>query len=423
MKPVFITMAFVFALFSATAQNNLPTIDQVSNQSAMEDAAEQTIVLTGITDGDIGGQPLSFSVTSDNPALFSKLEIVTGTVDTTLVYQSALDANGTALVTVSVTDADGTTDMAFTISITAVNDLPTIDPHADVTVNEDLGVVHVTLTGLSGGPADEDQGLGFTLYSSDQLITDSMYINYNTGDADAILDIVLNPDSAGVSNIQIQVIDELFLNIVTIEFNLNVLPVNDAPTLDIISDETIENDELEHYINLTGISEGPGNERDQTLTFYVTSDNNTLFSNLTVDYTENSATGVLRYTPAALTAGVANVTVSLNDDGGTSNGGVDYVEQTFKITVNNTVTAINKLNKTTLTLYPNPVSNLLWVTLPITESGNANVDIYTVSGEMVLSKTGKGNSLRIPVTTLASGLYQIVIATESEIYTGQFLVK
>ena len=423
MKPVFITMAFVFALFSATAQNNLPTIDQVSNQSVMEDAAEQTIVLTGITDGDNSGQPLSFSVTSDNQTLFSKLEIVTGTVDTTLVYQPAPDASGSALVTVSVTDTDGTTDMSFTITVIAVNDPPTIDSHADVTVDEDAGIVHVTLTGISGGPADENQGLIFSMYSSNQSVTDSMYLNYNTGDTDGILDIAVKSDSAGVSNIQIQVIDELYSNNTTIDFDLIVLAVNDAPTLNMIDDEAIENDELEHTIDLTGISEGPGNERDQTLTFYVTTDNNDLFSNLTIDYTEGLSTGVLRYTPASSTAGLANITVRLSDDGGTSNGGADYVEHTFEISVYNVVTDINKLNKTALTLYPNPVSNLLNVTLPSTVSGKVDVDVYTVAGEKVLNKTDTGNKLQIPVSTLSSGWYQIVVATENGIFTGQFLVK
>ncbi|GEM_PF-4714436 len=70
----------------------------------MEDDVEQTILLTGITDGD-GGQPTSISVVSDNPSLFSTLKTAT---DTTLVYQTASDANGRAVITVSVTDADGT---------------------------------------------------------------------------------------------------------------------------------------------------------------------------------------------------------------------------------------------------------------------------------------------------------------------------
>jgi len=423
MKPVFITLAFVFTLFSAVAQNNLPTIDQVSNQSATEDDAEQTVALTGITDGDSGSQTLSLSVTSDNAALFSTLEIEKNAADYSLVYQSAPDANGSAEVTISVTDDDGTTNMSFTITITPVNDPPTIDPHADVTVNEDADTVKVTLTGLSGGPADEDQGLLFTMYSSNSSVSDDMYMHYKTGDSDGILDIIVKADSAGVSNIQIQVIDELYSNNVTINFNLTVIAVNDAPTFDPVSDEVIENDGLEHTIALTGISEGPGNERLQTLTFDVSSDNNSLFSNLSVDYTENSTTGVLRYTPASSATGEANVTVRLSDNGGTVNGGADFVEHTFKVTINNTATLIKQLNETELSLYPNPVSDMLNVTLPATVTGKIAVDIYSVNGEKVLSNTFNGGSLQVPVGTLSSGWYQIKATTGNGVYSGRFLVK
>ena len=420
-QSVFIIMALVLTLFSAKAQND-PTIDQIGNQSVMEDAVEQTILLTGITDGD-GGQPTSISVVSDNPSLFSTLEIATGTADTTLVYQTAPDANGSAVVTISVTDADGTTDMAFTITVTPINDPPTIDPHADVTVNEDAGTIHVTLTGISGGPADEDQGLGFTMYSSNPIVVDSMYINYATGDPEATLDITINPDSAGVSNIQIQVIDELYSNLVTIKFDLFVLPVNDEPTFETIDDEVILNDGVEHTIPLAGISEGPGNEADQTLTFDITNDNNTLLSNLSIDYTEGSATGVLRYTPAAGEEGVANITVRLSDDGGTLNGGSDYLEHTFKIIINNTVTLVTPLKESSLLLYPNPVSNLLKITLPKSVSGASVIEIYSASGEKVLSNTGSGRSLQVTVSSLPTGWYQIKVTSEESTYTGNFLVK
>ncbi len=220
-------------------------------------------------------------------------------------------------------------DMAFTITVTPINDPPTIDPHADVTVNEDANTIHVVLTGISGGSADEDQGLGFIMYSSDPTVVDSMFINYATGDSEATLEITINPDSAGVSIIRIQAIDELYSNLVTIDFNFFVLAVNDEPTFESIYDENILNDGVEHAVPLAGISEGPANEADQTLTFDFTNDNNTLLSNLSIDYTESSTIGTLRYTPAAGEEGVANITVRLSDDGGTLNGGSDYMEHTF----------------------------------------------------------------------------------------------
>ena len=64
------------------------------------------------------------------------------------------------------------------------------------------------------------------------------------------------------------------------------------------------------------------------MTFSVSNDNNALFS----EQPAIAADGTLTYTPAADANGVATVTVSLSDDGGVDNGGVDTsAEQTFTI--------------------------------------------------------------------------------------------
>jgi hypothetical protein len=79
----------------------------------------------------------------------------------------------------------------------------------------------------------------------------------------------------------------------------------------------------------TSISAGPG-ESSQTVTFLVSTDNPSLFSAApAID-----ASGTLTFTPAANATGQATVTVRLQDNGGTDNGGVDTsAPQTFTITV------------------------------------------------------------------------------------------
>ena len=80
----------------------------------------------------------------------------------------------------------------------------------------------------------------------------------------------------------------------------------------------------------TSISPGSANESGQTLNFIVTNDNNALFATQpAID-----ASGMLTFTPAAGLSGVATVTVSLHDNGGTAGGGVDLdPTQTNTITV------------------------------------------------------------------------------------------
>jgi hypothetical protein len=78
------------------------------------------------------------------------------------------------------------------------------------------------------------------------------------------------------------------------------------------------------------ITAGPASESDQTLSFTVTTDNPELFASSPVV----SVDGTLSFTPADNAFGIANVTVTLHDNGGTANGGVDTsAPQTFQITV------------------------------------------------------------------------------------------
>ena len=81
----------------------------------------------------------------------------------------------------------------------------------------------------------------------------------------------------------------------------------------------------------TAISPGPPLESGQAVTFVVTGNTNpALFSTPPAV----STTGTLTYTPAANANGTATITLVLQDDGGTANGGVDTsAPQEFSITV------------------------------------------------------------------------------------------
>ena len=79
----------------------------------------------------------------------------------------------------------------------------------------------------------------------------------------------------------------------------------------------------------TGISAGPG--ESQTLQFGVSTDNDSQF----LIAPQISPLGTLTYTPNPLSGGATvTVTVTLGDDGGTANGGVNTSpSQTFTITI------------------------------------------------------------------------------------------
>ncbi len=111
--------------------------------------------------------------------------------------------------------------------------------------------------------------------------------------------------------------------------------VNNAPTIATPSNVTINENAGQQTVNLTGITAGGG--ETQTLTVTDSSNNTALIPNPTVTYTSPNSTGTLKFTPAANTFGTATITVTVMDNGGTANGGVDETQVQFTVTVNQVV--------------------------------------------------------------------------------------
>ncbi len=114
-----------------------------------------------------------------------------------------------------------------------------------------------------------------------------------------------------------------------------VTPVNDAPAFtggpDVIIPEDAGPQSSAGWA--TGIRSGPANEAGQTLQFSLTTSDDTFFAVLpSID----ANSGTLTFTPTPAAQGVVTVSVTLHDDGGTADGGVDHsAPQTFTITVDN----------------------------------------------------------------------------------------
>ena len=109
-------------------------------------------------------------------------------------------------------------------------------------------------------------------------------------------------------------------------FTFTVNPVNDAPSF-VKGDDVfvIENAGLVELTNwATGISLGPANESDQTVSFEILSNSNPqLFSSQPTV----SSTGQLSFESAAKATGTAQIELRIVDNGGTVNGGDDSGER------------------------------------------------------------------------------------------------
>ncbi len=333
---------------SDIVDNQPPTLDAIAPVTVLEDASAPTVALTGISAGIGETQNLTITATSSNPALIPDPTITytNGDATGTLTLAPAANASGTAKITVTLQDDGGilsdgndTLIRTFTVTVTPVNDAPTLDAIADpAAILENATDQTVALTGIGTGPASESaQSLTITATSSNPALVADPTVSYTAGDTTGSLTYAPISGQSGTATITVTLHDDggtadTGTDTLTRTFTVTVTPVNDPPTLDPIADPAaILEDATEQTLPLSGISSGYLETQNVAIT--ATSDNTALIPNPTVTYTPGASTGSLAYTPAANASGAATITVTLHDDGGTDHGGVDTFTRTFTVTV------------------------------------------------------------------------------------------
>lgn len=178
-------------------------------------------------------------------------------------------------------------------------------------------------------------------------------------------------------------------NIATVTYT--VIPVNDIPSFTKGSDITVSEDagNINQPQWATLISKGPSDESLQTIRFVTENNNNSLFS--VQPYI--NAVGDLIFSTQANKSGTATVSVYIQDDGGTANGGVNKSAiQTFTITVNAVNDAPLALNDVNTTFIETPVSGQV-LTNDIDPEGSALTvyaqnNVPTTHGTVTVNSNG-----------------------------------
>ena len=309
---------FTDSFNAAVEINSAPAvISPIADIEETEDAADTVISLVGVFE-DVDGDVLTLSAESSNETLVTATVIGT---DLTLHYLG--DQHGSATITVSASDGTESVSDPFTVTVSPVNDAPTVvSPLGDVAVDEDAADTVISLLGVFGD-VDED-ALTLSAASSDESLVTATVIG---------TDLTLHylGDQHGSATITVSASDGT--ESVSNPFAVTVSPVNDAPTFTKGADQTVLEDAGAQTVAAwtTNISAGPADEAGQTLAFNVSTSNDGLFAALPAI---DPFTGDLTYTPADDANGTSTVTVSLSDNGG---GSDTSANQTFVIDV----TAVN----------------------------------------------------------------------------------
>jgi hypothetical protein len=323
--------------FSVTVNqfNQPPTLNPLTNLTINENSGVESVALSGITSGATNElQPLSVTALSSNPSLIANPSVIYNNPNTTgtLSFAPTANAYGTAIITVTVNDGqtmNSTVSQSFTVTVNQFNQPPTLNPLSDLSINENAGSQSVPLSGISTGATNEVQPLTITAVSSNPSLIANPSVAYNSPGSSGLLMFTPASNAYGSSTITVTVNDgQPINNTVSQSFAVTVSFVNQPPTLNPLSNLTLNQNAGTQTVNLSGITPGAPNE-NQALTVTAVSSNPTLIPNPAVAYTSPNATAALTFTPTAGAYGTAVITVTVND-GQTVN---NTFSQSFTVTV------------------------------------------------------------------------------------------
>jgi len=357
---VFATILIFGGKYSLLAQSNKqPRIDNIGDESILEDANQQVVSLTGITDSDGETQIITITATSSKPEIISDSDIIidyTGPPTGTLSYTPLPDAYGGVIITVTVMDDGGTASGGidtyvtdFTVIVNPVNDPPEFTKGSDLPVNpglilEDGGTQNLFnwATDLNKGGTLENevfQILTFTLTQIDtvgSLVFDDLSLNQS-----GTLTFTSSENTNGVAKVKIELQDDGPGDLPDINtavpdtLVITVTSVNDPPTFTAGPDITISEDAGVQLFPAWANNMSPGGGEDevsQELTFNLaqTSTNTITF----ISFPEvDAVTGDLTFEVSSDVNGVATINITL-EDSGPSETPDQNISSAFTFTIN-----------------------------------------------------------------------------------------
>jgi gliding motility-associated-like protein len=314
-----LTFEKVFTI-GVTDINDAPTNITASTSSVAENAASGTAVGTlSATDADAGDTFTYTLVSGTGDTDNASFTISGSTLSTAAVFD--FETKSSYSVRVRVTDAGGLTfEKEFTISVTDVNEAPTALALSNASVLENAASGTAVGT-LAGTDADAGDTHTYTLVSGTGSTDNASFTITGTTLSTAA---VFNFEAKNSYSVRVRVTDAGGLSFER-AFTISVTDVNEAPTLTAITDRRVYNVSTSQVVNLAGITAGP--ETAQSTTTTVSTDKPATFSSISIVGTQ------IQFTLAAgiVTPQDVVVTVRVKDNGGVANGGVDSVVRTFKL--------------------------------------------------------------------------------------------
>src|ERR1043165_3855726 len=305
--------------------NDPPTVSPIGNQTINEDTATAAVPFM-VTDADDAVSTLTMTGSSSNPGLVPDDRIVLSGSGTnrTVNISPLTNQFGVATITLTVMDPHGASSgTSFLLTVTSVNDLPTLDPIDNAIVNDNDGPQIINLTGINSGATNEDQTLTVTASSSNPGVVPNPTVDYTSPSPTGTLMFNPTPGTDGLATITVTVNDsQISNNIVTRTFTVKV---NGTPRISNIPPQAINEDTTSAPIPFT--VQAPVIPASNLLvTAYSSNPKLVPDQNLVLGGTGTNRT--LTITPLPDQIGNAQVTAIATDTHGVS------VNQSFQLAVN-----------------------------------------------------------------------------------------
>ena len=307
-------------VLTVNASNDPPTITNINDQTTPENTPTGAIAFT-IADVDNPVASLTVTGTSSNAALIPDANIVFGGsgANQTVTLTPVSGASGTSTITITVSDGTATGSTTFQFNVNNVNDPPTISMIGDQTTPENTPTSAIPFT-----VGDAETGAGsLTLTASSSNTSLVPVANISFGGSGAARTVTINPGASqsGSATVTITVSDGTSSTSTT--FNLIITPVNDAPTVTPIANQTTAENTPTGAIPFNiGDAETPAANLIVTGTSSVT----TLVPNGNIVFGGSGSDRTVTITPAPGQNGSTVITINVSD-------GTVVTSITFTLTV------------------------------------------------------------------------------------------
>ncbi|MFO1502083.1 MAG: tandem-95 repeat protein [Verrucomicrobiota bacterium] len=278
--------------------NRAPVVSTFSDQSTPEDTALGPISFT-VDDPDSGPANLTVALRSSNQSLVPDTNLTSGGSGggRTLTATPAPNASGSTVITVTVSDGRLSTSDDFVLSVTAVNDAPTISSIETQSTLEDTPTAPSAFT-----VGDIDSPVGSLTLSAETTNPSLIPVSgVSFGGTDASRTVTVTPafNQSGTATITVIVSDGQAS--ASTQFRVSVAPVNDPPVISSISNQSV-----------------PAGSSTGAIAFSV-DDPDTDPAKLTLS-ASSSNPGLVPLTAISFGGGGVNRTVTVTPAGGNENG-------------------------------------------------------------------------------------------------------